>query len=1315
MNQFFYDELKCCTTALSKIGIKPDLYKDDEINIVADEHTLGAYLAGFFMLSAKKSPCKVNVITQGELRNKKAYAEIKKEFGEKMLGFYDDLDAYKSQREQGRKSHVYYIANLQLPCYGDEEFVNEKKENLRQWLKYCRENSCSFVFVPIFNFAKPFDEGIISVAEREIEAVAGADPEFISGRIMLEMEEICRESLNEKNTPMNVVRFDNIFGPMVEDTTKTGLGGVIRELAENNKILFKKSDSITHYTGCYIREAVTAIYAVSIIGKTGNIYNAANYSFTLHDIKDALYTHFASKNPAADFDDDMMDGWVTQKNYECLSNLKIQSLGWTEATPFGEAIYRTALTEVQQEYKGDFYVDVYQGKIERIKRIEMGIMREIDRICRENDINYFLVGGSLLGAIRHKGFIPWDDDIDIGMLREDFEKFRRLCPKLLPSHLSYQSYTDEPTSHYIFDKVRLKDTYFSTKFSNRFIDIENGIFIDILVYDRTANSNFLQKFHIKSICFFRRLINIRWVGKARRGIHYTASKIMLPLMKRVPFLTYHYFFEKALRMFNFKKNSRYLIDGVGQNLEKGPFPMEWFQELIDVPYEDMVFKAPKDYDAYLRHWYGAKYMELLPLSSRNSGHALARLDLGKYLYENTENAGVRDVELEGELFEKLVYENADEGMDENFLDEISLIDKEILMGNMKHGALNKSEINIIGDEHTLAAYLAGYYMFRNKARGEGSVNVILEGKCRNKKLYDQISEEFDGNGLFNVYESIDNYYSMSNSNAKKVYFYLANIQLPEYADDEFVREKKKNLRKWLALSRNSNGRFVFIPIFNFSKPFDGGVAAISEREVESLVLYEKNFRQGRILLELEDVCRKSFSYTKNPLNVVRFDNIFGPFVEDTSKLGIGRILEELIKNNSITFLRSDSAVNYSACYIRQAVTAIHCVALKGRIGNIYNASNYNFTLHDIKTLLYQAFAERNPAVRLVEDIPELPEEKLYERLGNLKLRDVGWTESTPLDEALSRMVYSALESSGEDKISRTLYQGKLKKIRQLQLEIIADVDRICRNNNIRYFLAGGSLLGAVKYGGYIPWEDSIDIGMFREDYEKFRAVCPKELSDKLKYQNYEKGSAYHFVHDKIRLNDTGFFTAVSENHKTVDLGLFINVYVYDKTAGTTIGRQIHSFTVQNLRRLINLRWQNKAVPGPHYRIMKLALPFVRIVPFNLYHTMLDKVLRRYSKKENCVFLIDGEGLSLHKGAFPAKWFYNLSEMEFEGMKLPVPEYYDDYLKHFYGENYMKTIPESKRHSGRKILRIDLGKYLYDETALAQAHKKDAKGELYEKI
>ena len=1317
MNQYFYDELKCASTAVSALKVNPGVYAGDEINIIGDEHSLSAYLAGFFMLAAKNNKAgRINIIAEGEVRNQALFSEVISEFkGGPTLTVYKNIEDYLLGGSEIVNRHFYYIANLQLPEYGDEEFVAKKKENLEKWLKIAREASGSFIFIPIFNFSGPFDNGLVCVSERELEAVAAHDDAFTSGRVLMEMEEICRKSFAEKTISMNVVRFDNIFGPMVEDTTKLGLDGIIDDLAYNNKITFKKSDSLTHYTGCYIRQAVTAVFLVGLIGKNGNIYNAANYCFTLHDIKDNLYKCFAHRNPDVLFEDDILSGWTIEKNYECLANLKIKALGWTEETALREAVYRTALVKIGEEYKGDFYVDIYQGKLERVKRIEMNIMREIDRICRENDINYFLVGGSLLGAIRHKGFIPWDDDIDIGMLREDFEKFRRICPQLLASHLSYQSFTDEPTSHYIFDKVRLKDTYFSTKFSNRFSDIENGIFIDILVYDKTANSQALQKFHIRSIQFFRRLINIRWVGKARRGIHYMASKIMLPIMKQIPFFTYHRFFERALRMFDFKKNSKYLIDGVGQNLEKGPFPKEWFEELIDVQYEDMVFKAPKAYDAYLRHWYGNRYMELLPLSSRNSGHALSRLDLGKYLYEHTENMPVREVDLEGEIFEKPIYDTEDTGMTENFLDELSLIDKEILTYNLKHGALNKCEINIICDEHTLAAYLAGYYMFRSKkGLTEGCVNVILEGECRHRELYDQIADEFDANALFNIYENIDAYYATSRSNTKKVFYYIANLQLPEYRNIDFIKEKKRNLRKWLALSRNTNGRFVFIPIFNFAKPFDGDLAAVSEREVEALVLHEKNFWQGRILMELEDVLRKSFSYNKNQLSVVRFDNIFGPYVTDTSKLGIDAIMNELINENSITFNKSDSVIHYSACYIRQAVTAVHCVCMKGRKGNIYNASNYNFTLHDIKSLLYEEFVERNPKINFVGDIKAVPNRVFYERMGNLKLRDIGWINETPLKEALERTLFAKLEMSENDNISQELYQGKLEKIRRLQLEMVKEVDRICKNNGIRYFLAGASLLGAVKYGGYIPWEDTIDIGFFREDYEKFRKVCPAELSDKLKYQTYKKGSPSHLVYDRIRLNDTGFFTASTDRFKLVDNGLFINIFVYDKTSNTTIGKKLHIFTVQNLRRLINVRWQNTPIPGRFYTLSKLVLPFIRVVPFNLYHSMLNLCLKRYRKQEDHVFLIDGEGINIARGPFPEKWFYSLIDIDFEGLKLPAPAYYHEYLKHFYGENYMRTIPESKRHSGRKILRIDLGKYLYEETANSIAHAKDSKGELFEK-
>ncbi len=663
MNQYLYDELTCASKS-----IKPkekEIYKNAEVNVIADEHGFAAYLASFFVLDNQTD---VNVILEGKSRNEEIYAQTKDEFFEKGERFNKTGNKFKlveTAEDYLKAEHItpvryyYYFANLQLEEYSNPKFVEEKKNNLKKWLNIAADNiekggQSIFVFIPIFSFKRPFSNGISAISERELEAIALYEKDWTEGKLLLEMEDICRKNYNPKKGKIYEIRFDNIFGPLVKCTSKLGIDEIIETLAKENKIVIKTSDAVTYYTGCYIRQALEAVHAVIYGGANGNIYNAASYRFSIHDVKNLLYKSFISRNPQLCFENDITDGKVGQ-NYECLGNIKIENLKWKSDIPLLEAVYRTALPMIDDEYVGDFYVTTYQGKLERIKRLELDIMRDIDRVCKENGITYFLVGGTLLGAVRHHGFIPWDDDIDIGMLREDFDKFRKVYPKQLADNLFYQSYTNDPTSHFFYDKVRLKDTYFNTAFANRFKDIQNGIFIDVLVFDKTSNSHFGQKFHIKMIKVCRRLINVRWINAAIKGVHYRASKIFLPLMRKVPFKWYHRLFERAVQMFAHKKDSKYLIDSVGLNIEKGAFPIEWFSEYEEVPYEDMTFKIPKGYDGYLRKWYGDHYMELLPLSARNSGHKLKRLDLGKYLFEETEGQTAHENELLGELYEKSIY------------------------------------------------------------------------------------------------------------------------------------------------------------------------------------------------------------------------------------------------------------------------------------------------------------------------------------------------------------------------------------------------------------------------------------------------------------------------------------------------------------------------------------------------------------------------------------------------------------------------------------------------------------------------------------
>lgn len=651
MNQYFCDELRCIQDELTKKKLRPRRYETHEINVVCDEHTLAAYVAGYYLsVCDSANNGSVNVISEGSWQNKELYDEIDAEFVSKgTLNRFESIDEYLDKATDNKNKRVFYFVNLQLDCYKDEKFLQEKKANLRRWLEFSKENDVRFMLVPIFNFKEPFPEGIAACSEREIEALTLYDPSFYQGRILIELEDICREYFVGRDQFMKVVRFDSIFGPLVKNTCKIDFNGIIDELINENSITFRRSDVFTYYTATYIRQAVTAIHAVGTKGSTGNIYNATNYRFTLHDLKNNLYKSFSYRKPEIKFVD---DGGDSEENYECLSNLKIKNLGWSVVTPLQEAFYRTALAKIDDDYIASFYVSIYQGKLDRIKKIEMDIIKEIDKICKANDIKYFLVGGSLLGAVRHKGFIPWDDDIDIGMLRKDYNKFRKVCPKELSDKMRYQSYSQEKHSHYIFEKIRLKETYFTTKFSNRFRDIENGIFVDVLVYDKTSNIRIFQKLHIKLIKMMNRIINVRWVNVPRKGIHYTATKIFLPLMRLIPFRVYHWCFEAVLRMFNWNRRSKYLIDGVGQNVGKGAFPLSWFDEMTEVPYEDVTFSAPAKYDEYLRHWYGDRYMELLPISSRKSGHNLKRMDLGRYLFEKTENMPSHINDLNGELYEK---------------------------------------------------------------------------------------------------------------------------------------------------------------------------------------------------------------------------------------------------------------------------------------------------------------------------------------------------------------------------------------------------------------------------------------------------------------------------------------------------------------------------------------------------------------------------------------------------------------------------------------------------------------------------------------
>ena len=123
--------------------------------------------------------------------------------------------------------------------------------------------------------------------------------------------------------------------------------------------------------------------------------------------------------------------------------------------------------------------------IERTKKIQsvlLDIMKELHKVLVDNGYVYWLSSGSALGAIRHNGFIPWDDDLDIGMPREDYNRFLKEANSILPSHLYIQHPGNEKKTHVMFAKVRMKNTLFEEE-QNKNMDYPRGIYIDIFPFD----------------------------------------------------------------------------------------------------------------------------------------------------------------------------------------------------------------------------------------------------------------------------------------------------------------------------------------------------------------------------------------------------------------------------------------------------------------------------------------------------------------------------------------------------------------------------------------------------------------------------------------------------------------------------------------------------------------------------------------------------------------------------------------------------------------------------------------------------------------
>lgn len=239
-----------------------------------------------------------------------------------------------------------------------------------------------------------------------------------------------------------------------------------------------------------------------------------------------------------------------------------------------------------------------QGKI-------LETMKYIDKLCREHNIVYYIMGGTALGAVRHGGFIPWDDDLDIFMTPDQYAAFKKVFEAQKSEQFVLQEWRTTP-EYLEYAKVRMNGTTFIEEAFRDRKDMHHGIYVDIMILHKVPESAFVQK----QVYYYSKFVTLYGLSQRNWKPKSKAQALVLKSLKLLPCkLLAKMCYKKIYKYDDRQRDFKYCYWITPAKFRNGLFDRSFFEEPMDVPFEDTVLLGSRKIKEYLAYRYG-DYMKL---------------------------------------------------------------------------------------------------------------------------------------------------------------------------------------------------------------------------------------------------------------------------------------------------------------------------------------------------------------------------------------------------------------------------------------------------------------------------------------------------------------------------------------------------------------------------------------------------------------------------------------------------------------------------------------------------------------------------------